>query len=162
MTVTAKGKAKAKAKAKVSNDASPESPPRTPPARSTAKPAEEDSAPKVEAPPKNKRRASAAGDAWKKVRAVNGEALSFARRNPPTATRALAEWTAIRSAFRAKLCDFPKRSTNEDCIPTMHTFLFTDRCKLRTEGIVLYLQSFFAGSFLEVLQAERSVLRSEG
>ena len=105
-----------------------------------------------EAPPGRKRSAPATkGDAKvAKVRAAKGEAASFARRNPPTTTRPLAEWTAIKNAFRSKLDDFPHRYKNEDCIPIKQMFL-----NLPVE-IVFFQRPFvdknLIGPILEVLQ----------
>lgn len=57
---------------------------------------------KVEAKPQRKKRAS------------NGEAISFARRNPPVKPRPLAEWTAIRAAFREHLMHMTPLNVHED------------------------------------------------
>ena len=111
-------------KVKDSQEGEEMSPQKTPPQR-ISRDAGEHSEPKVEAPPGRKRSAPATkGDAKvAKVRAAKGEAASFARRNPPTTTRPLAEWTAIKNAFRSKLDDFPHRYKNEDCIPIKQMFL---------------------------------------
>lgn len=57
---------------------------------------------KVEAKPQRKKQAS------------NGEAISFARRNPPVKPRPLAEWTAIRAAFREHLMHMTPLNVHED------------------------------------------------
>ena len=120
----AKSKASPRSKVKDSQEGEEMSPQKTPPQR-ISRDAGEHSEPKVEAPPGRKRSAPATkGDAKvAKVRAAKGEAASFARRNPPTTTRPLAEWTAIKNAFRSKLDDFPHRYKNEDCIPIKQMFL---------------------------------------
>ena len=114
----AKSKVSPRSKVKDSQEAEEMSPPKTP-CRKISRDAGEHSEPKVEAPPSRKRAPPATkGDAKvAKVRAARGEAASFARRNPPTAARPLAVWTAIKSAFRSKLDEFPQRYKNEDCIP---------------------------------------------
>ena len=43
-----------------------------------------------------------------------GEAVSFARRNPPDGERAHAEWSSIRDAFRAKLSHLRPQTQHED------------------------------------------------
>lgn len=105
---TAKSKAKAKAKGtkKVPTD-SQATPPRTP-SRPIANQSDEHSAPKVEGPKKRPAPKETGGPKVAKV------AVSFARRNPPAAARALLEWTAIKNAFGANLGNYPKRSKNED------------------------------------------------
>ena len=52
----------------------------------------------------------------RKKRACTGEATSFARRNPPAKPRSLAEWTAIRAAFRGHLMHMTPYSVHEDHI----------------------------------------------
>ena len=47
-------------------------------------------------------------------RASKGEAVSFARRNPPDGERAHAEWSAIRSAYRASLSHLLPQAKHED------------------------------------------------
>ena len=54
-------------------------------------------------------------------RRCKGEAVSFARRNPPTNERGLQEWTAIRDAYRKVLGDLKPQSKNEDCFE-IHKF----------------------------------------
>ena len=49
-------------------------------------------------------------------RSGKGEAISFARRNPPDSGRPLAEWTCIKKVFRAKLAHLTPVSKHEDWI----------------------------------------------
>lgn len=50
----------------------------------------------------------------KKKRASKGEAVSFARRNPPRNQRGNAEWHAIRDAYRQSLSHLHPQTENED------------------------------------------------
>ena len=80
----------------------------TPPKRSTRKDDAEDGS-------KTKRAKPAPKTAPRqRKRASRGEAVSFARRNPPEGERQFAEWKAIREAYRVNLAHLKPQSKHED------------------------------------------------
>ena len=70
-------------------------------------------------------------------RSAKGEAVSFARRNPPVTERALAEWTAIRAAYQTKLSNLDYPSKHED-----QNGLFVFHCKFQILGAIYIYNGF--------------------
>ena len=126
--------AKAKAKAMPRKPAEPSNPsPAKAKAKAKAKPGkvEVSAEPGAESPKQGRKRqrngkkgdenGAASEPMPKKSR---GEAVSFARRNPPDGERAHAEWTAIRAAFGKCLLHLKPRSKHEDELIISLSFWF--------------------------------------
>ena len=152
---TPKAKAKAKAKAhkegrtgsqvrktahkRKAEDQDHEEAPVTPPKRSTRKADAEHGS-------KTKRAKAAPKSAPRqRKRASRGEAVSFARRNPPEGERGFAEWKAIREAYRVTLAHLKPQAEHEDFTAQGFSGLCFPPTKFQNLATVTFLLNWIVG-----------------
>ena len=90
-------------------------------------------------------------------RASRGEAISFARRNPPEGERGFAEWKAIREAYRVNLAHLKPQAKHEDATAQGFSSLrfFQQSCNFAYCNTSLHLECGVSGQVLEVLQGPK-------